>query len=184
MQRKNIIEPRMERDKDIRKELEGIAPGLSKLEKWQPEDVPYGYFDRSKREILMAVRESSKMENQSIQSRLLAMMQQLTKPAFGLPVGFAATILIIAGIWLNLPNSGSGETEVHSAQDISTEAAISYVEHRLYEFEPEQIAMSMDEEELDALFEEILMEEFEEDFDFNSSESQELFNDRNYENLF
>jgi hypothetical protein len=44
--------------------------------------------------------------------------------------------------------------------------------------------MSMDEEELDALFEEILIEAFEDDFEYKETESFELFNDEDYENLF
>lgn len=174
----------MERDKDIRKELEGIAPGLSKLEKRQPEDVPYGYFERSKKEILLAIQADRDLKSQGFRGRLIVMIQNLSRPAVSVPVGIAATILIAVGVWFQLPTGASSETNMISAQEISSQAALSYVENRLYEFEPEQLAMSMDEEELDALFEEILMEEFEDDFDYEESESFELFNDEDYENLF
>ncbi|MEL6635867.1 MAG: hypothetical protein AAFW73_00335 [Bacteroidota bacterium] len=47
----------MNRKEEIRKELEELSPLLSKLDKDNPFEVPYGYFDKMQREVLQQVKE-------------------------------------------------------------------------------------------------------------------------------
>ncbi len=87
----------MDRKEEIRKELEEISPFLSKLEKENPFEVPYGYFDKMQREVLEQTKgENPAAASVSIWKQISAFMLQ-PRMAMG---GLAIVLVAWSGLFL------------------------------------------------------------------------------------
>lgn len=167
----------MERDKDIRKELEEISPLLSKLEK-PKEQLPPGYLDKNRRAIMQRIHEEK--SDRPFSGKILSLF---ANPRFHVPVGIAASILLAIFIWTNIGPKGQDESPSLSFEDIGREEALAYVEDNLYQFDEAHFAAALDEEDLDEWMNELIMEEMAGE-EALETPSYELFNDAYYEDLF
>jgi hypothetical protein len=167
----------MERDKDIRKELEEIAPLLAKLEK-PVEELPYGALDCNRRAIMSRIHEEE--QAQPWHEKVLSLF---SNPRFNVPAGIAAALLISFFIWKGLGPAESELPETYSLDDIGAEEGLAYVEANLYQFDEDQLALALDDEDLDAWMNELILEEMASE-EALESPSYELFNDDYTEDLF
>ena len=113
----------MNREEDIRKELEEISPFLSRLKKENPFEVPADYFENLPDQILEQVRPtaqpSTPVARESWLDQLLNSLATLLQPRPALAL-VSLALLVVAGIFLlrtNDPGQLAERTLAEEAKD-------------------------------------------------------------------
>lgn len=151
----------MKTNDKIKKELEELAPKLSKLQKENPFEVPHNYFEKMQAEVLEKVKTPAIESAQSPWDVFLEKMQRwwAPKPIFAL----AGTALLVALFFFQ--NNSEIKTDAFAA--IDPLLLEDYVEENIEEFEfdellelalEEGVSFSFGENEEEVFIDEVLDE--------------------------
>lgn len=121
----------MKEKDEIRKELEELAPGLSKIKREQPFQVPPIYFKELPEEILEKARRQP--TGPAWWSSLSEWMGSLLTPQRLVWQLAAVAVLLVAGIWMI--RSNQEVNDLPNIADLSVEEMQVYVNNNIDEFD-------------------------------------------------
>lgn len=117
----------MEKDKNIKSELEELAPLLSKLDKKEGYQVPFNFFEKLEEEVLEEVlpKPNSTLEQASTNERRSWRAIFGLQPAYRFGVALASIAVLVVIAWQFI---GPSETETPGFASIWEEVSLSEVE--------------------------------------------------------
>ena len=153
----------MKTNKDIEKELEGLAPNFSKLKKENPFGKPHNYFDEMQAAVFDQITEQPRP---SVWTVLMEKVNQLFSPQLAMAI---AGVAIVIAAFFFLSKEDNSMDQLVSADTSMIEA---YIAANIEEFDSELLIDLALEEDIDFstpenISQDELLDELMEDFDDN-----------------
>lgn len=137
----------MEKDKNIKSELEELAPFLSTLEKKEGYQVPFNFFDKLEESVMQEVtpKPHSTLEPASKSWSIREWFS--ARPAFRYGLAFASIALLIAFIWPSSHVSNSASDNFASIwEEVNLNEVEDYLATNIDDFDLELIEHQSDRE--------------------------------------